>query len=158
MMRWGSEWAVNNTFVLGREHGQLGPQVGGDELDEGRLGGPALDAADRDAVRLGRGTSPVEVLPDRERRVVRRQHQSDEVTETLGGQLIDRRLDLRFGVLQAERNVKTARCGSVERGLERGVLGLGAGRQRAGATQRLIAGREVGQLLGVGARPRRMSV
>ena len=69
---------------------QLGPEVGGDEVDERRLGRPALDPAHGDVVRGRRGRESIEVLTDRERRVVRRQHQPDDAPEALRGQLVDR--------------------------------------------------------------------
>ena len=95
MMRCGSEWAVNSTLVFSGIVASLAAQVGGDELHERGLGGPAVDAAELDAVRLGGGASPVVVLADGERGVVRRQHQADDAAEALCGDGVDGFLDLR---------------------------------------------------------------
>ena len=80
-------------------------------VDVRRFGGPALDAGDGDAVGLGRGPGPVEVLADRERRVVRREHEPDDAAEALRGDGVDCGFDLRFGVLQAEADDVLARRG-----------------------------------------------
>ena len=133
-----------------RHRGELQAQVVGDELYVCGLGGPALDAGDRDAVRIGSGLRPVEILADGEGRVVRCQHQSHDVPEALGGDGVDRRLDLRLGVLQAEAHDVLAGRGGVERRLQRGALGLCAGGQRAGSAECVVAGGELGERFGRG--------
>ena len=77
---------------------------------------------DVDAVRRGRGACAFEVLADRARRVVRGQHQGDDPFDALTGELVDRRLDRRVGVLEAERDGVRAGREVVERPLERVAL------------------------------------
>ena len=81
---------------------------------------------------------------------MRCQHETHNVAEPRGGDGVDGRLDLRFGVLQAEAHLETARLRGVECVLQRVALCFGAGGEGRGSTQCVVTGSEVGQRLGCG--------
>ncbi len=144
----GSEWAVNSVLVFDGIAAQPAAHIGGEEVDERRLGGPALDRDDVDAVRRGRGACAFEVLADRSRRVVGGHHHGDDPLDAQPGEVLDRRLDLRVGVLETDRHgVRVGR-----QGIERSLEGVALRRRALGewrhASDRFVATDELGQLLG----------
>jgi hypothetical protein len=113
----------------GRHRRQPASEVVDEELDERRLGRPRLDAADGHVVRRGCLTGPPQVLTDRVGREVRGEHESDDMVEPAARQIVDRRLDHRFGVLEAEHHLVPVGLESVELALQRVALGFGQLRQ-----------------------------
>ena len=109
-----------------------GSEVGCEELDEGGFGRPALDADHGNVdARLGDALAgAVEVLADRIRRVVRGEHQTHDRCCAVGGDVPRGVLDLRVGVLQAERHLEAAGFGGIECSLQ--GVGLRFGELRKG--------------------------
>jgi hypothetical protein len=143
---------VNSTLVSSGSSAVRPTHLGCEEVDVGRLGGPAVDRGDLDAVRLGGRAHAVVVLADRERRPVRREHQADDPAEPGRHHVGDGLFDHRRRVLQAEHHVVPAGFDGIERGLQRVALGVGARRERrehvaAGRCDGLVAGHQFGQLL-----------
>ncbi len=140
MIRCGSEWAVNSTRTrppfARASRPTRAARSSARNVDERRLDRPTLDADHRDAAPTRRRLAgPIEVLADRVRRVVRCEHQPDDRCRTRRRRVGPRRLDLRIGVLEAERHVESAGRGSIERRLQAVALGLGELR-RAGRRPR----------------------
>lgn len=132
----------------GSHGGESGAEVVGEEVEIRRLGRPTLDVEHRRrSATVGHpSAAPVEVLADRVRREVRRQHQPDDGLRS-GGGIPCGLLDLGGSVLQAEGHREAARFVGIQRGLQRPLLGLGQlgeGRQPADGA---IAGGEVGECL-----------
>ena len=130
----------------------------GQVVDVRRLARPALDPDERQAV-LPRGRAgTLEVDAHRHRRVVRGQHEADDLLGARLGEHVDGRLDARIDVSQTDGDGELAGGGIVEGGGDRRALRLGALGERAEPADRLVAGGEVGELLVARRPPRRMSV
>ncbi len=122
-------------------------EVVGEELDEGGLDRPAVDAGNGN-VGAGFGDAlpgAVEVLADRIRRVVRCQHQTDDGRDTVIGDATGGFFDFGVGMLEAERHLEPAWLGGVERGLQRCCLGFGELRERRDATDGGVTRDEISQ-------------
>ncbi len=123
--------------VRGEEHlgplGERGQPVAhrvGEEREVARLEVPAVDGGDGQPVLGRRGAEALVVLADRRARVVRGEHEPDETLQARRGRAGDRVLDERRRVLLPEHDRPATGLRPVERGRQRGSLGLGARRER----------------------------
>ncbi len=144
--RVGGEQDVDRPPGRRQHRGASFGEIVGEEPDEGRLGGPTLDADHRHGL-AGAGRAPGEVLADRVRGEMWCQHQADDGLGTLldGGRRGD--LDLGVGVLHAERHHEAPGIELVERTLQRVTLSLGDLGERRHAADRHVSGGEVGERL-----------
>ena len=148
MIRAGSEWAVNSVLVFdGIAASRRRTSAARNSTNAGSVAQLSM-RDDVDAARRGRGACAFEVLADRSRRVVGGHHQGDDPFDAQTGELLDRRLDPRVGVLEADRHGVRVGRQDVERPLEGVALRHRALGERRYASDRLVATDEVGQLLG----------
>ena len=160
-IRRGSEWAVNSTFVpAGIAGASRAATTAGEEVDVRRLGRPAARSPTNGMpCAAAAAAGALEVDADGHRRVVRGEHEADDVVDAALGEHVDGLLDARFGVAQPDGDGElagrafssaaaiTERCASVRSA------------QRAEPADRVVAARSrSASCSSLGGRPRRMSV